>query len=102
MANPNPTAARRARARKRLNAIKIADLRDIQQGLSLVKEELLNRVYEDQTTEDICKLSSSFCRVAAEYTRIFQVVEIESRLVAIEEAQLKQRAEPHRYNRASA
>ncbi len=84
MANPNPVAARRAKNRKRLQKIKVADLKDLQKGLTLVKQELLDRVDEDQSTEDICKLATAYTRVAAEYARIYAISEMAVRMEAIE------------------
>ena len=97
--NRNPYQARMAKARKKLNSIKAADLGDGRKALSLAMIELIERIFEKPSTEDLCKLTNSLSRAVGELRVITGAVEFEERLSALE----KQRKEVGaRYTGATA
>ena len=87
MANTNPYKARIAKARKRLNQIKVSDLDDVRRALSMAMIELCERISDvdrQRSDEEICRLSNTLARVSGELRGIFESVEVNDRLEKIE------------------
>ena len=97
--NGNPYAARIEKARKRLQTIRPAELKEVRQALSFAMADLIERFESCSNIDDSCRLMNALARGAGAITAIFTAVEFEQRIALIEE---KQRAEPHRYNGANA
>jgi hypothetical protein len=87
MANPNPTRARQARARKRLDQIKVVDLKEARQALSYAMTELLGRLQDETTVDELCKLVNALTRTSAELRANLEGVEFEERLKVLENQQ---------------
>ncbi len=98
MANPNPTRARQARARKRLDKIKIVDLKDARKALSFAMTELIERLEKDSTIDELCKLVNALTRTSAELRANLEGVEFEERLAALE----NEKKHPNAYGGATA
>lgn len=86
MANPNPTKARQARARKRLDSVKTVDLNEARQALSLALSEIVERIDPELSTTDLCRLTGALVKATCEIRAIVEGVEFEARIAALEKA----------------
>ena len=97
MANKNPDRARRAKALKRLAAVKTADLNDASGALTLALCELVDRIDDKVSIDDLCRLTGALTRATAELRSLVEGVEFDARLT-----ELEQRQRPSAFTRARA
>ena len=96
MANPNPNAARLAKARKRIASIKAVDIEMASSALAGVILEAYSRFDEETDVADLSKLGTLIVSACREYRTMVETGELENRLSELEKAHGTTRA--HRYN----
>lgn len=96
MANPNPNAARFAKARKRIASIKAVDIDLASSALAGIILECYARLDESTDTNELSKLGTLVVGACREYRVMVETGELESRLSELERAHGTTRA--LRYN----
>ena len=97
MANPNPNAARLAKARKRIASIKAVDIDLASSALAGIILECYARLDESTDTNELSKLGTLVVSACREYRVMVETGELESRLSELEKAHGTTRA--LRYNK---
>ena len=95
MANPNPSIARLAKARKRIASIKAVDIDMASSALAGVILEAYSRINEETDVSDLSKLGTLIVSACREYRTLLETGELETRLSELEKAHGTTRA--HRY-----
>lgn len=92
--NGNPYQARISKARKRLQKIDPAELREVRQALTLGMVDLVDSLESTNSIEEKCRLVNAIARGSSALTAIFTACEFEQRIAVIEE---KQRTQPGQF-----
>lgn len=82
--NPAPTAARIAKARKRIAATDAGDLARLRTKLWGLLERVENVIACEGVTVDNIKLTYAFTQLGATFTKTVEVGELEARVAALE------------------
>ena len=96
MANPNPSKARLAKARKRITSIRAVDIEMASSALAGIILECYARLDESTDTSDLSKLGTLVVSACREYRAMVETGELETRLSELEKAHGATRA--LRYN----
>lgn len=87
MANPDPTKAREAKARKRLETTDPGDFQRLKGKLWALLDKIDETLAETgKVTPENVRIIYSFAQIAATYAKINEVGELEKRVAALEAA----------------
>ena len=93
MANPDPTIAREAKARKRLETTDPGDFKRLKGKLWALMEKIEEALADsDKITPENVRVVYAFTQVAATFAKIHEIGELEERVAALEAASARGRS----------